>query len=47
MQRYRYPKIRKVFFKFHHRHPELIVKYNIGLKTLQQQGISEPVFYGD
>ena len=30
-----------------HRHSELIVKYNIGLKTLLQQGISEPVFYGD
>ena len=26
---------------------ELIVKYNIELKTLLQQGISEPVFYGD
>ena len=25
----------------------LIVKYNIGLKTLLQQGISEPIFYGD
>ena len=25
----------------------LIVKYNICLKTLLQQGISEPVFYGD
>ena len=24
-----------------------IVKYNIGLKTLLQQGISEPIFYGD
>ena len=22
-------------------------KYNIGLKTLLQQGISEPIFYGD
>ena len=21
--------------------------YNIGLKTLMQQGISEPIFYGD
>ena len=31
----------------YHRHPELIVKYNIGLKTLLQQGISEPIFYGD
>ena len=25
----------------------LIVKYNIGLKPLLQQGISEPIFYGD
>ena len=25
----------------------LIVKYNIGLKTLLQQGRSEPIFYGD
>ena len=41
-QGYRYHKIRK----FYHRHSELIVKYNIGLKTLQQ-GISEPIFYGD
>ena len=24
-------------------HAELIVKYNIGLKTLLQQGISEPI----
>ena len=24
-----------------------IAKYNIGLKTLLQQGISEPIFYGD
>ena len=39
--------IRKAFSKFFHRHSELIVKYNIGLKTLLQQGISEPIFYGD
>ena len=44
---YRYHKIRKTFSKFYHRHSELIVKYNIGLKTLLQQGISEPTFYGD
>ena len=25
----------------------LIVKYNIGLKSFLQQGISEPIFYGD
>ena len=29
------------------RHSELIVKYSIGLKTLLQQGISEPISYGD
>ena len=39
--------IRKAFSKFHHSHSELIVKYNIGLKTLQQQGVSKPIFYGD
>ena len=46
-QGYRYHKIRKAFSKFYHRHSELIVKYNIGLKTLLQQRISEPIFYGD
>ena len=46
-QGYRYHKIRKAFSKFHHRHSELIVKYNIGLKNLLQQGISELIFYGD
>ena len=30
-----------------YRHSELIVKYNIRLKTFLQQGISEPIFYGD
>ena len=44
---YRYHKIRKSFSKFYHRRSELIVKYNIGLKSLLQQGISEPIFYGD
>ena len=46
-QGYRYHKIRKAFPTFYHRQSELIVKYNIGLKTLLQQGISEPIFYGD
>ena len=46
-QGYSYHKIRKAFSKFYHRHSELIVKYNIGLKKLLQQGISEPIFYGD
>ena len=45
-QGYRYHKIRKSFSKFYHRH-SLIGKYNIGLKNLLQQGISEPIFYGD
>ena len=46
-QGYRNHKIRKAFSKFYHRHAELIVIYNIGLKTLLQQGIKEPIFYGD
>ena len=46
-QGYRYHKIRKAFSKFYHRHSEFIVKFYIGLKTLPQQGISEPIFYGD
>ena len=46
-QGYRYHKIRKPFSKFYHRHSELFVKHIIGLKNLLQQGISEPIFYGD
>ena len=46
-QGYRYHKNRKAVSKFYHRHSELIVKCNIGLKTLLQQGISEPIFYGN
>ena len=44
---YRYQKIRNAFSKFYHRHSGLIIKYNIGLKSLLLQGILEPVFYGD
>ena len=40
-------KFKKALSKFYHRHSELIVKYNIGLKTLLLQGISEPISYGD
>ena len=43
----RYHKIQKAFSRFYHRNSELIVKYNIGLKTLLQQGISALIFYGD
>ena len=32
-QDYRYHKILKAFSKFYHRHSDLIVKYNIGLKS--------------
>ena len=46
-QGYRYNKLRKAFSKFYHRHSELIVKYNIRLKTLLQQDIPEPIFYDD
>ena len=48
-QGYRYHKNRKAFSKFYYRHSELFVEYmyNIGLKTLLQQGILEPIFYGD
>ena len=46
-QGYRYHKLCKAFSKLYYRHSEMIAKYNICLKTLLQQGISEPVFYGD
>ena len=46
-QGYRYHKLRKAFLKFYYRHSQLINKYNICLKTLLQQGISETVFYND
>ena len=46
-QGYQYHKIRKAFPKFYHRHSELFVKYNRGLKTLLKQGIFELVFYSD
>ena len=35
------------FFKFYRRHHELVSKFNVGLKPLLHQGLSEPVFYGD
>ena len=47
MQGYRYFKLRKVFSKCYRRHSALVEKYNVGLKTLLQEGISEPEFYGD
>ena len=46
LQGYRYHKLRKTFSKFYRRHYELISKYNVGLKTLLSEGLSEPEFYG-
>ena len=46
-QGYRYHKLRQAFSKFYRRHSELVEKYNVSLRKLLQQGISEPEFYGD
>ena len=46
-QGYRYFKLRKAFSKFYRRHSALLEIYSVSLKTLLQQGISEPKFYGD
>ena len=46
-QGYRYHKLRKAFSKFYRRHYEFISKFNVGLKSLLHQGLSEPEFYGD
>ena len=46
-QGYRYNKPRKAFSKFYRRHYELISKFNVGLKSLLHQDLSEPEFYGD
>ena len=39
--------LRKTFSKFYRRRCELVSKFNVGLKTLWHQGLSEPEFYGD
>ena len=46
-QGYQYHKLRKTFSKFYCRHYELVSKFNVGLKTLLHQCLSEPEFYGD
>ena len=43
----RYHNLRKAFFKFYRRHSDLVSKFSVGLKSLLQQGLSEPEFYGD
>ena len=46
-QGYRYHKLRQAFSKFYRQHYELISKFNVILKSLLHQGLSEPEFYGD
>ena len=46
-QGYRYHTLRKAFSKFYRPHFGLVSKYNVGLKTLLLQGLSQPEFYGD
>ena len=46
-QGYRYHKLRKTFSKFYRRYYGLISKFQVGLKSLLRQGLSEPDFNGD
>ena len=46
-QGYRYHKLRKIFSKFYKRHYDLVSNFNVGLKSLLKQGLSEPEFYAD
>ena len=46
-QGYRYHKLRKAFSKFYRRHSDLVSKFNVGLKSLLQQDLLEPEFYGN
>ena len=45
-QGYRYHWLRRAFSKFYRRHFYMISKYNVGLRALLLQGLSEPEFYG-
>ena len=38
---------RNTVFYIYRRHFDIVSEYNIGLKTLLLQGLSEPEFYGD
>ena len=46
-QDYQYHKLRKAFSKFYCQHYEMISKFNVRLKSLLHQGLSEPEFYGN
>ena len=43
---YRYHKLQKAFSKFYRRHFDFVSKYNVGIKTLLLQGLSETEFFG-
>ena len=40
-------KLGKTFSKFYRRYYDLISKFQVGLKSLLRQGLSEPEFYGE
>ena len=44
---YRNHKIHKAFSDFYRRHFDKMSKYNVGLKILLLEGLSQPEFYGD
>ena len=46
-QGYRYHKLLKTFPKFYWQYYDLISKFQVGLKSLLRQGLSEPEIYGD
>ena len=46
-QGHRYHRLRKAFSKFYQSHYDLVSKFNVRLKSLLKQDISEPEFYGD
>ena len=46
-QGYRYHKLPKTFSKFYRPYYDLISKFQVRLKSLLCQGLSEPDFYGD
>ena len=46
-QGYRYHELQKTFSKFYRRNYELVSKFNVGLKPLLHQGLSESEFYAD
>ena len=46
-QGYQYHKLRETFSKFYRQYYDLISKFQVGIKSLLRQGLSEPDFYGD